>query len=80
MKKGYVVSKTRSLGQILGKPCEHSRGHNFSSIFMKLCQNVCLYGSKTRSLGSNLRKTLCTQLSFYFALNLHETLSECLSS
>jgi len=35
-------SKTRSLGQIIEKPCEHSRGHIFSPIFMKLGQNDCL--------------------------------------
>ena len=35
-----VLSKTRSLGQILEKPCEHSRGHIFDNKFMKLCQNV----------------------------------------
>ena len=35
-------SKTRSLGQIKGRPCLHSRGHNFESIIMNLAQNVCL--------------------------------------
>ena len=34
--------KTRSLGQILEKPCVHFKGHIFSSIIMKLAQNVCL--------------------------------------
>ena len=54
--------KTRSLGQILEKPCVRSRGHIFSPILMKLGQNVCLdeisddfeigsCGSKSRSLG-----------------------------
>ena len=28
-----------SLGQILGKPCVHSRGHSFELKFMKLCLN-----------------------------------------
>ena len=37
-----IGSKTRSVGQIIGKPCEHSRGHIFSPIFMKLGQNNCL--------------------------------------
>ena len=32
---GHIMSKTRSLGQILEKPCVCSRGHIFS-------QNVCL--------------------------------------
>ena len=39
---GHVGSKTRSLGQILEKPCIRSRGHIFSPIIMKLGQNVCL--------------------------------------
>ena len=38
-KLGHVGSKTRSLGQILEKPCVHSRGHRFDRKFMKLCQN-----------------------------------------
>ena len=37
---GHVGSKTRSPGQILEKPCVHSRGHRFDHKFMKLCQNV----------------------------------------
>ena len=39
---GQVGSKSRSLGQILEKPCEHSRGHIFSSIFIKLGQDTYL--------------------------------------
>ena len=39
-KLGHVGSKTRSLGQILEKPCVHSRGHSFHSNIMKLKQNV----------------------------------------
>ena len=39
-KLGHVGSKTRSLGQILEKPCVHSRGHSFDHKFMKVCQNV----------------------------------------
>ena len=39
-KLGQVGSKIRLLGQILEKPCVHSRGHSFDSKFMKLCQNV----------------------------------------
>ena len=64
---GYVGSKTRSLGQMLEKPCVRCRGHRFSPIIMKLGQNVCLdeisdefeNGScwvKTRSLGQVLEK------------------------
>ena len=36
---GYVRSKSRSVGQIIEKPCEHSRGHSFGPIFIKLAQN-----------------------------------------
>ena len=39
---GHVGSKTRSPGQILGKPCVRSRGHIFSWILMKVGQDVCL--------------------------------------
>ena len=42
LKMGHVGSKTRSLGQMLEKPCVPSRGHIFSPIVMKLGQNVCL--------------------------------------
>ena len=70
-KLGHVGSKTRSLGQILQKPCVHSRGHSFDLKFMKMCQNVndhtCVISrsssklghvwSKTRSLGQILEKT-----------------------
>ena len=41
-KMGYVGSKTRSPGQILGKPCVRSRGHIFSRTLMKVGQDVCL--------------------------------------
>ena len=36
---GDVGSKTRSVGQIMEKPCEHSRGHSFGPIFIKLVEN-----------------------------------------
>ena len=39
LKLGHVGSKTRSLGQILEKPCVHSSGHSFDPKFMKLIQN-----------------------------------------
>ena len=39
---GHARSKTRSLGQILDKPCVRSRGHIFCPIIMKLDRNVCL--------------------------------------
>ena len=64
---GHVMSKTRSLGQIIGKPYVRSRDHIFSLIIMKLSQNVCLdkvskgfengsFRSKTRLLGQILEK------------------------
>ena len=68
-KLGHVGSKIRLLGQILEKPCVHSRGHSCNLKFMKLCQNVNLIiisrsglklshvGSKTRSLGQILEKS-----------------------
>ena len=39
LKLDHVGSKTRSVGQILEKPCVHSRGNSFDSKFMKLYQN-----------------------------------------
>ena len=36
---GHVGSKTRSLGQILEKACEHARDHIFDTILLKLAQN-----------------------------------------
>ena len=41
-KMGHVGSKTRSLGQILEKPCVRSRGHILSWILMEVGQDVCL--------------------------------------
>ena len=32
LKLDHVGSKTRSLGQFLGKPCVHSRGHSFEEL------------------------------------------------
>ena len=39
-KLGHVGSKTRSLGQILEKPCVHPRRHSFDPSIMKLCRNL----------------------------------------
>ena len=36
---GHLGSKTRSVGQIMEKPCEHSRGHSFGPILIKVAQN-----------------------------------------
>ena len=44
LKLSHVGSKTRSLGQILEKPCVHSRRHRFDHMFMKLCQIGRLVG------------------------------------
>ena len=40
LKMVHVGSKTRSLGQILEKPCVRSRGHIFSPFIMKLGQII----------------------------------------
>ena len=39
---GSCGVKTRSLGQILEKPCVRSRGHILSRILMEVGQDVCL--------------------------------------
>ena len=76
---GGVGSKSRSLGQILVKPCLHSTGHIFDPILYKLSQNACLddvltpieYGlgrcPKSRSVGQILGKPCLhsTGHSFY---------------
>ena len=36
---GHVGSETWSVGQIIEKPFEHSRGHSFGPIFIKLGQD-----------------------------------------
>ena len=48
-KMGHVVSKTRSLGQFLEKPCVLSRRHSFDPVFMELCQNDFLTLNKRLS-------------------------------
>ena len=65
---GHVGSKTRSLGQILEKPCVRYKGHIFRPIIVKYGQYVCLdkisnefengsyRNKKTRSLGQILEK------------------------
>ena len=40
---GHVGSKTRSLGQMLEKPCVCSRGHTFSLKTLKLDQHILFY-------------------------------------
>ena len=77
---GDVRSKTRSLGQILEKPCVRSRGHIFSPIIMKLGQNICLdiisdgfenescHLQETRSLGQILEKPCIRSRGHIFSL------------
>ena len=36
---GHARSKTSSVGQIIEKPCEQSRCHNFGPIFIQLSQD-----------------------------------------
>ena len=78
-KMGHARSKTRSLVQMLEKPCARSRGNIFDPIIMKLGQNVCLYksrttskmghvGSKTRSLGQILEKPCVRSRGHIFSL------------
>ena len=66
-KLGHVGSKSRTLGQILEKPCVHSNRHSFDPKFMKLVRMLIMIisrsglkldhvGSKTRSLGQILEK------------------------
>ena len=42
LKLGHVGSKTRSLGQILEKPCVRSKYQIFSQILVQFGLNVCL--------------------------------------
>ena len=75
---GHVKLKARSLGQVLEKPCLHSRGHIFSSIIMKLCQNHFLdeIWDKTRSQGQMLEKPCVRSRGHIFLSDNHETWSE----
>ena len=42
VKLGHVGAKSRSVCQIIEKPCEHSKGHIFSLMKFKLAQNGVL--------------------------------------
>ena len=55
---GHAWSKTRPVGQIIEKPCEHSRGHSFGPIFIKLSQDQIwiILGQKSRSVGQIIEK------------------------
>ena len=57
MKMGHVGSKTRSLGQILEKPYVCSRHHIFSTIVMKLGQNVLKISHTLLKMGHVRSKT-----------------------
>ena len=52
LKMGHVESKTRSMGQILEKPCVHFRGYIFSLILFRLGQNVCFGDEKSLIMGN----------------------------
>ena len=77
MKIDHVGSRTRSLGQILEKPCVCSRDQIFCLILMKLDQSFCLnescicfkmghVKSKTRSLGQIIEDPMLIEgLDFY---------------
>ena len=78
---GHVGSKTRSLGQILEKPCVCSRCHIFSQILVKFGPNVRLdkisdrfeiwsCGAKTRSIGQILEKPCVRSRGHIFSLIL----------
>ena len=41
LKLGHLESKTRSPGQIKGKPCEHTSGHIFEAVIMNNAHTVC---------------------------------------
>ena len=43
-KMGHVGSKTRSLNQLVEKPCILSRRYSFYSVFMKLCHDFLILG------------------------------------
>ena len=47
-KLGHVASKTRSLGQIIEKPCVHSKRHSFDPKFMKVWQIVNQHNIKVK--------------------------------
>ena len=83
---GDVGSKTRSVDQIMEKPCEHSRGHSFGQIFIKLVQNDHLdntfvkseYGScrvRNEVSRSNLHKNLVNTPEATVLVQFHQTLS-----
>lgn len=49
---GHMGSKTRSLGQIKEKPCQLSRGHNFSPIFQSLALELFFYSDSLLKFDS----------------------------
>ena len=75
---GDIGSKTRSVGQIIEKPCEHSRGHSFCPVFIELGQDriwIMVIGSKTRSVGQIIEKPCEHSERPQFWSNLHQTWS-----
>ena len=59
LKMDYFWSKTRSLGQILEKPCVRSRGNIYSLIITKLGQNVCSRGNIISVIIMKLGQNVC---------------------
>ena len=58
LKLGHVGSKIRSLGQILEKPCVHSKRHNFDPKFNFVRFFIIIIprsGLKLGQVGSNIR-------------------------
>ena len=70
---GYVGSKTRSLGQIIEKPCKHSRCRIFASIVMIFCQKFILMILPLRkkcTAVNNFREQLANTLRLFGKHNL----------
>ena len=68
LKMGHNESKTRSLGQILEKPCVCSRGHIFI-VLMKSWKRLKIghVGSKTRSLDQIFEKACVSSRDLFLA-------------
>ena len=71
---GEVGSKTRSVGQIMEKPCEHSRGPSFGQIFIKLAQNDHLDNAQNDHLDNISVKFECGSCQVKSWKNLMNTL------
>ena len=83
-KSGSYGSKTRSLGHILQKSWEHSRGNTSALISIKLNQNASMkswnslklvghVGSKMRSLSEILKKPCGHSRGYIFCIYLDQS-------